>query len=545
MFSADRHGHVPQYMLHYSKFKSGLPENQYKRLTLKTGAVICELNPLHNGHARLFRLMKEEHGCDFAVAVMSGNYVQRGAPAVMDKFTRARAALLCGADLVIELPQLFSICSAGEFAKAGVAAAIASGCDILAFGAEHTDILSPDGIYRGSAAGSEAERSAATENAETAEAAGLTAGVNSAAVSAANDKASAIQTVGFNAADVSAANDKASAVRTAGFNAAGVNAAVLHTPDNRIINGCPSKLSAGGLFTDYRKITASDAFSTALRDFLKSGMNYPAARLEALRHSGFSAEACSFLSEPNNILALEYIEAISYFSHDSAPSIRPVMIDRSGDPFSAETPSDAAFTSASALRKQMLSDAAFSYAQYVPEAAAALYAADDRRCFMDTDDFSGILSHRLLSGKWRSEDFSSFYDVSPEIANRLADIAELPLSFSERAARLKTRQYTYTRISRALMHIALDISCEEAEAYKSDGFLRCLRVLGFRRDAAELLHAVKKNCSVPMVTKAADFKELLKNEIYRDNLYYAALAAKYGCAGEAALNEYTRQLVIV
>ena len=76
---------------------------------MKTAAIICEYNPFHNGHEYHIMQTRNITGADHVIAVMSGNYVQRGTPAVMDKKIRTQSALLGGADLVIELP-LFADC---------------------------------------------------------------------------------------------------------------------------------------------------------------------------------------------------------------------------------------------------------------------------------------------------------------------------------------------------------------------------------------------------------------------------------------------------
>ena len=107
---------------------------------MRTSAVICELNPPHNGHKYIFEEIRKRSGSDYLIAVMSGNYVQRGEPAIVDKFTRARIALMMGADLVLEIPSPFSFQSAREFAMAGVSLVAASGIiDVLGFGAEFPD----------------------------------------------------------------------------------------------------------------------------------------------------------------------------------------------------------------------------------------------------------------------------------------------------------------------------------------------------------------------------------------------------------------------
>lgn len=96
--------------------------------------VICEYNPFHNGHAKQLSYMKARGG---AVCLMSGNYVQRGEPAILDKYVRAAAAVACGADLVLELPLTYALRSAEGFASGGVEILTKLGCvDALCFGSE-------------------------------------------------------------------------------------------------------------------------------------------------------------------------------------------------------------------------------------------------------------------------------------------------------------------------------------------------------------------------------------------------------------------------
>ena len=105
---------------------------------MKITGIICEYNPLHRGHKKQLDLIRAMNPDGGIVCLMSGNYVQRGAPAIIDKSLRAKAAVLCGADLVLELPVTASLSSAEGFASAGVS--ILSGfCDSLCFGAETAD----------------------------------------------------------------------------------------------------------------------------------------------------------------------------------------------------------------------------------------------------------------------------------------------------------------------------------------------------------------------------------------------------------------------
>ena len=106
---------------------------------MTTVGIICEYNPLHLGHSKQFRMIRERLGGDTViVCLMSGNYVQRGAPAIADKSLRAKAAVMSGADLVLELPVTYALSSAEGFARGGVEI-LAPFCDYLCFGAETAD----------------------------------------------------------------------------------------------------------------------------------------------------------------------------------------------------------------------------------------------------------------------------------------------------------------------------------------------------------------------------------------------------------------------
>ena len=107
---------------------------------MKTISIIAEYNPFHNGHAWQIAEAKRRTSADFALIVMSGDFVQRGDPAVLDKFSRTRMALLGGADLVLELPVRYAAGSAEYFAR-GACSLLASlnVTDTLCFGCETED----------------------------------------------------------------------------------------------------------------------------------------------------------------------------------------------------------------------------------------------------------------------------------------------------------------------------------------------------------------------------------------------------------------------
>ena len=104
---------------------------------MKTAAIICEYNPFHNGHEYHIEETKRQSGAESVIALMSGNFVQRGDAAVFDKRLRAEAAVCGGADLVLELPSVYAVRSAEFFAKGAVFILDSLGIvDFLSFGAE-------------------------------------------------------------------------------------------------------------------------------------------------------------------------------------------------------------------------------------------------------------------------------------------------------------------------------------------------------------------------------------------------------------------------
>ncbi|MBO5177580.1 MAG: nucleotidyltransferase [Lachnospiraceae bacterium] len=101
-------------------------------------AIIAEYNPFHNGHDYMIQKVKEETGADYVIAVMSGDFTQRGIPGIADKHTRAKMAVSCGADAVFELPVRYATASAELFATGAVSLFNALSCvDYLCFGSEY------------------------------------------------------------------------------------------------------------------------------------------------------------------------------------------------------------------------------------------------------------------------------------------------------------------------------------------------------------------------------------------------------------------------
>ena len=107
---------------------------------MKTIGIICEYNPFHNGHSHQLHTLASKYPDALRICIMSGSFVQRGEPALFSKFDRARWAILGGADVVIELPTLYSLGSAQLFGTGAIRLIQALSIDTLSFGSETTDL---------------------------------------------------------------------------------------------------------------------------------------------------------------------------------------------------------------------------------------------------------------------------------------------------------------------------------------------------------------------------------------------------------------------
>ena len=108
---------------------------------MRVVGIIAEYNPLHNGHIYHLERAKAKSGADFCIVVLSGNFVQRGEAACIDKYTRATWAVKAGADLVLELPSVYAVASAERFALGGIRTLLGTGLVTdLAFGCEQSNL---------------------------------------------------------------------------------------------------------------------------------------------------------------------------------------------------------------------------------------------------------------------------------------------------------------------------------------------------------------------------------------------------------------------
>lgn len=391
---------------------------------MKVVGIIAEYNPFHKGHAYHIKKAKELTGCDYCIVVMSGNYTQRGVPAMIDKHSRAQMALLNGADLVIELPVRFATSSAEGFATSAVSLLNATGIVTdLCFGSECGDV----------------------------------------------DKLSKIAKV------------------------------LLEEPE------------------EYKEV---------LKRELKNGHSYPVARNMALQGLDcWDFDSLKILSMPNNILGIEYMKALM----KTGSQMNPVTVKRKGSNYNECSLSEL-YSSALAIRSSIASTENLeNIYSAVPKNVYDIMKERQNISFpIVPDDFSQMLHYKLISEK--ENGFTQYIDVSPDLSDRIVKNVYQYKNYESFCDLLKTKNMTYTRISRCLLHILLDLKVDDTKAKPS-----YIRILGLNTGAGDLSKALKDNCTLPLISKLADAKkqlsdeafELLKEDVFASNLYDTVLSHKF------------------
>ncbi len=384
--------------------------------------IIAEYNPFHSGHKLHITNTRALTGADNIIAIMSGSFVQRGEPAILDKFSRTRMALTNGVDMVLELPVRYAAGSADVFAMGAVESLDKSGIvDMLSFGTEAGDIE---------------------------------------------------------------------------------------------------------LFKEAAELLAdeSEEFSQAVKEEMGKGISYAAARQAALTR--VLSRDMTFLSLPNNILALEYLKALKKLNS----SIVPVTVRREVSNYNS-TQLTGRISSAAAIRHSIFSGEW--------DTALAAVPADCRSMLKEVvfgkkphiDSYSEVLKYILRTKS--ANELSQIDDISEGLENRILAASDLP-TVSEIADAVKSKRYAHSRVRRALLHIILGIT--KADAAKNVDYIR---VLGFRREKAHLVSELTQKAAVPVITNIKNAPaDLIRQELFATDIYYMPLSGETN-------KDYTTPMVIV
>ena len=425
---------------------------------MKTVGLITEYNPFHNGHAYHIEKAKMLTGADRVIVVMSGDFVQRGAPAVMPKHLRTESALLSGASLIIELPVCFATGSAEYFAQGSISLLNQLGCiDSICFGSECGD---------------------------------------------------------------------------------------LH------------------LLKEIAQILADEPieYQTALKQALKEGASFPAARQEALNI--YSDKYSEILASPNNILGIEYLKALRRVKS----RIQPFTIKRMESDYHDQT-LRSTYSSASAIRSllaysssvlqtQQVTGETFENTPFssilneledqVPKSCLALLKDYHKVLYpVYQNDFSLLMKYKLLNKTPQS--LIRYMDVSETLANRIQNNLNDFFNYKQFCELLKTRELTQTRINRALLHIMLGLKKNNVREYMENGGHFYAKLLGFRKDRQDLLSIIAKKSALPLLTRLSDTdsiseigQKMLRHDILASNLYQSVITDKYKTAFR---NEYKQAML--
>lgn len=411
---------------------------------LKVNGIVAEYNPFHNGHLYQLQDAQKQSGADYTIVVMSSNFMQRGTPALLNKFQRTEMALKNGVDLVLELPTLYATGSAEFFAMGAVSILDKLGVvSHLCFGSESGDIKTLDRL-----------------------------------------------------ADI--------------------------------------------------LVDESEEFQNALKQGLRQGLSYPNARTAALTKLYPDLMDCrDVLALSNNILGIEYLKALKRRNS----KITPLTTLRSSSNYSDRLMGSYQ-SSALALRHAIYDGCDLqSLATQMPESTFSIMQdAIKSNKYLRLNDFSEILHYKLLMEA--DKGYTDYLDVSSDLSDRIAKHLYQFTDFRSFCDILKTKDMTYTRISRCLMHILLDIRTTDIEKARQNDYANYARVLGFRKDSEALLSSIKKNASIPLVTKLADADKILdtealqtlKKELRVNTIYESTAALK---SKQAMINEYRSPLIII
>ncbi|MBR5224892.1 MAG: nucleotidyltransferase family protein, partial [Clostridia bacterium] len=231
-------------------------------------------------------------------------------------------------------------------------------------------------------------------------------------------------------------------------------------------------------------------FASTLRARLDEGLPYPKARALAAQAACGIDGLAELIARPNAALALEYLRALP-------EEIAPVPVAREGAGYHDET--ICALSSATAIRRALSEERLDEALSAVPD-AALLESCEARRDIHTEESLAQALLYLLRTAS--PEALHAVYGMDEGLEYRFVSAARTAKSREELLSAIKTKRYTHARLSRAAMCALLSITKDFAKKNAAPTYAR---ILGFRKDAAPLLKAIKDRSSLPLITKAADF----------------------------------------
>ncbi|MBQ7588978.1 MAG: nucleotidyltransferase family protein [Lachnospiraceae bacterium] len=448
---------------------------------MKVTAVIAEYNPLHNGHVRHINAAREATGADFLLAVMSGDFVQRGGPAVVSKYERTRAVLMSGADLVLELPVEYSAGSLEFFAAGAVSLIQSLGIvDCISFGSEcgdtellkeasdHIEFVTLPGPSAGTCILNRHDQSVVSGSTEAYDP------VKTPCMSNIRDSLSR----GINYSEAVNSDD----------GIPGHIRDILRLPNNLL----------GAAYIKAAKLLSFDCEFHTLR---RTGSDYHDDSAGALSSSALRMEllnplTAGFYTGDQHSTDLHNVTGSELLTDPGVNQSGPASEKR-----------------LQFLSSRMPGNVYGSLCEYLNKYPA-----------MSEDDMSLLLFYKLQTFEADPEALTCFLDVSSSMAYKIVREYAHASSFSDLCMKLKSKDLNYARISRALTHILLDIRTADVRKYSEEGRHYYIRPLGLCSSSSAIMHELKLHSDVPIISKNADAPSVLRKYFPDETRYHHALS---------------------
>lgn len=268
--------------------------------------------------------------------------------------------------------------------------------------------------------------------------------------------------------------------------------------------------------------------SDGIRELMKNGHTFAKAR--ALLFPDFA----EILNEPNNVLALEYLSALK----KTGSSIKPYTIVRKGEGYEDDTFDESQeYLSGTAIRKAILDNEASKIASYVPYDFSGIVEKP-----LQPDDFSGELFYALLNSKSK---LANYLEMSEDLAHRIEASLYEYKDFSSFIEALKSKNYTYSRLSRALLHIMLNLEGSNTYQKETLKHLSVIKLLGFKEASKDVLSIISGNSELEIMTKIPAIYDSLNSvtkSIVDSEVFASAI---YNRVNGIHAHEYTKQIVVL
>lgn len=369
----------------------------------KVLGIVAEYNPFHNGHLYHLNESKRRTDADYTICVMSGNFVQRGEPAIIDKWSRAEMALRSGIDLVIELPLVYSISSAENFAYGNISLLDKLGIvDYVSFGSEVGDMSILDSIAE-------------------------------------------------------------------------------------ILCNEPKE------------------YVSLLNHELAKGISYPKAREKAiLMYLNDIRKYANVLSNPNNILGIEYLKAIKKLKTE----LKPITIKRTNANYNSTLIVDE-YASSTAIRKNINKLDVIS--KVVPEETFSIIDNKIKhgQIIRGLATYEKEILYKLRTSS--IEYIANLPDVSEGLEHAIKNAANSCNNIMDLISIVKSKRYTQTRIQRILLYALLDITKQDMENSKKG--IPYIRVLGMNENGKKLLSEIVSRKKLNIIVSPKKFMDNSNNKI--------------------------------